>query len=700
MEEENVSLCITFPHKYDVAKHAMFRVADLVDNCLIQADYAGNMEELEANCKPRNIGFRPGGTVLNRVEIRKWWFAEQNNKFPASEPQPNAFYEIVYPIEFDECSIDNKEVIRRILVNGFSIIDGASDNLLIVVDRELDYYIALECKKKDFLIHNNIYSVSQNISDISHIPHFFNIRYIHEDDIIGTQNIGALNSDGQRADVRYFYKYLTLEEPNEEFFIRECSDYIPVYINRYIKQKRNQAQFSNNETRLITTIIEEALSKESDMRSFFTEVGYRFENVTEVVNKCKDQIIDVFLHNDSSTKIIEEYIMNSEPIFQKGIEIIRKDWMKEKDAEAKLLEVGLEIAKEREIELSKCIENKESIHEALMLKVGALEKKVKGLEEKRSMIEQRVKVELDNFESQLINYIANETFASRNKEISRTSDSTLDLFISNSILIDDLSELNEINGHRDFISDLSENLQFAGIASEYSYETAKAVCAAFYSGMGIAATGAFAREFANSISALIEGNICEIITLPIGYRNAAELIKQVNKMKSEVVLIENALDSMNESLCISIIKNCKGKSVIFSVEDRANLDISVGNILNYMIVVDVDNMLDFPTKGEYLLGKFDIEAVNIKDLENQRLSYKRLLPLFEDITMKKSTTIILSQMDALINHIESSDDINIILILELGFLHEANGQIDEFIQMCEHVLNDKQNILIKRLFRK
>lgn len=708
MSESKFSLCITYPNIKDPSKKNMFRIADVIDDYLIQAQYTYVIDEQYTDeYQPRNIGCKPTDAVLNRAEIREWWIDEQGGKFPFSKGCQKLFYEVVFPKEFDGISLDKEEEIRKVFKNGLELFDGVSDNLLLVIDEEDDYYIALECNKKDFIIHNNHFKINSNISDIIHVPHFFYKEYIHKNDLISSENAGIYIAEGNRAENRYFYKYLTLEEPDEgvegKFYLRDFTEYVPVFISKYLKLQKGKIEFSNNEIKKIVSIVDEILKQETNLKEFFEITGYTVGDVIEQMPNYKNQIVEVFLGDDSITRIIERHIFNSEVIHSQCLEIVKKSWFKEKDSIRDKLEQELN-KKESELqELTKIIDEKKYVDESLEKKKRDLSEHVERLVKKENVITEQIKNKLIDFEDNLIDYIANRAF------LNSTDKSTADLkkmyedeniLLSEGNLFEFSGEIEHIDNPGDFIGDLSENLQTIGISSEYSYDLAQSVFAAICMRMGIMAVGCYAREFANIISALIGAQRSSVLTLPVGFSNLSELVCKIVNSESKVILIENALDNLTETLCISVIKQCQDKILIFSMEDRDNVITLSKSVWNYLFLVDLDFMLEYPKEGDLLLSKITQDVFECSDIKMSLTSeFKKILSLTSVLKLPKSTAIKLSQIGCIIKNINDSRWINTIVLLEILNLSKTTEKIDELMSLGEDILTEKQKALVSSFIK-
>jgi len=177
----------------------------------------------------------------------------------------------------------------------------------------------------------------------------------------------------------------------------------------------------------------------------------------------------------------------------------------------------------------------------------------------------------------------------------------------------------------DFIEDLSDNLEIAGINKEYSNYVAEYIYSILSSNMNLLLVGYNSRKIADSISALINNSKAEIINLPIGYTDIEYIKNIIENTNSKVILFENVVDNISENVYLPILKDNKDKHLLFSVESNENLDLIPKHILNYMIVLDLEKILSFEKNEELIYSLTDEKIFNINLEQKNRKKHIRFL---------------------------------------------------------------------------
>lgn len=171
---------------------------------------------------------------------------------------------------------------------------------------------------------------------------------------------------------------------------------------------------------------------------------------------------------------------------------------------------------------------------------------------------------------------------------------------------------NNLSDINDCIEDLSENLSFL-IPSwkndlKVSNMYAKYILSIMCNGNIPLICGYGSREICNIISLTISSQTPEIISLPNGYFNSNELISMWESSKSDIILIEDAIGTMNERTLMPLLRKYRCHTdknkpfIILSCEDTDSLKYMPKNILNYVTLVCFDcymNFIDYSNEELY-----------------------------------------------------------------------------------------------------
>lgn len=246
-------------------------------------------------------------------------------------------------------------------------------------------------------------------------------------------------------------------------------------------------------------------------------------------------------------------------------------------------------------------------------------------------------------------------------------------------------ELEEINDKSDFIEYLTTNLGICGISNEYSFDLAQYIYATFTCKRNLLLVGYNTRKIADAISYIISGAKAEMLTLPLGYNDCNELTETVNSSKSRVILIENAVDNISESVYTPLIKQNNDKFLVFSMESSEHISLIPKSILNYMMLVDLDIISSYESDSELLLGGvtnpdiFDVEI----DLSSKSTNLRHISGLNRTIELSNVAKLKLAEVMSVIDKQNSQNAMYDVLLFSVYMLCKASGKSDELKEFIE-----------------
>ncbi|WP_352404955.1 coiled-coil domain-containing protein [Sporanaerobacter acetigenes] len=174
-----------------------------------------------------------------------------------------------------------------------------------------------------------------------------------------------------------------------------------------------------------------------------------------------------------------------------------------------------------------------------------------------------------------------------------------DLYIKDNEVATNIEECQNIH---DFVENIAINLENMGVkdaADEISYYIVGILAA----GMTPLICGYKAREIAKAISASYSGETPYIITLPSGYTNSKELLEIYNLTESNVVLIEDAVGTMNENALLPLLRERSeegflSKILLLSTENVDSVKYMPSNLFNQVALVMISKY-GMDRKNEY-----------------------------------------------------------------------------------------------------
>lgn len=250
----------------------------------------------------------------------------------------------------------------------------------------------------------------------------------------------------------------------------------------------------------------------------------------------------------------------------------------------------------------------------------------------------------------------------------------------------ELEELEVIIDKSFFIDDLSENLKICGISSEYTNDLAIYLYASIVSKMSLLLIGYNTRKTANALSYLISGSTAEIITLPPGYDDCGELISVVHISTSKVILIENAIENISESVYLPLLKQNREHILLFSMDSSEHIELLPGSLLNYMMVIDVDSLMG-PTisREEMFQARTDpstfIEAVQYTTFENNLKHLSRLSSIYP---LSQAARLKIAEVMCVIDEQNSPNALYDFIMFSINLLCRCKGRSEELFEFVDH----------------
>lgn len=97
-----------------------------------------------------------------------------------------------------------------------------------------------------------------------------------------------------------------------------------------------------------------------------------------------------------------------------------------------------------------------------------------------------------------------------------------------------------------------------------------------------------ARKAARALIAARYGEIPTIISIPVGYNDASALSREIDEVKTMVVVIEDLFGRMNEEIILPILRRDVDKQLVFCVESYECLRYVDSYFMNYVQLIKVD----------------------------------------------------------------------------------------------------------------
>lgn len=629
-----ISLCISYRNWNDKLQY--YRIADYSLNKLEYIDYRAEvgpddyiLAKLHLDPKERKYENKP---VLKR------WDKEKRKVF-------NGFINIgkINEIVFLEDNIDTLEYdykkVRDKLYKGFEIPFGVDNEFLLLVGNKNGKWITLLCNKKDFekkeyendeYCYGETYFLNQN-SDIISIP----IYKIPPNETVSTKGLtDILNIENIILKNRYFYNRLEIPKKEGNFVTMEKNDLAQKFAVKYIEQKKNVFQITDDEKYKIIKIISNFLKDEKYIKEIINITGLSYDDLIRTVESIFKPILDLYLGNDKLDNLVGEYLLKNEKVLKECIELAKEIWLNSKDEE--ITKVKNEL-KEWE-ELSKIIKSEidnlklkkdEKKKEVESLDLSIIEKNdfINELENKKINIEIEIEDQLIDFKSNIVETTkllgVAESYNTDNFRKKESKDKSLLYIESEKLEESDIYRREEYEDLEDVYYSLSENLEENLSKSE---DIAISIITSILMKKFIVVDEYLGRKIADDLAMIISSSTTDYISITNVDIDVELLIKFINDSKSSVVYIDGLLDTFNSNLVSTIYKNCNNKRIILGFLEENLLELPK-SIWNYSIYIDYSDKIRFRRDDEKIIGNYD----KLFDIENSGIFEEcKLKNLFEE----------------------------------------------------------------------
>ncbi|MCC9293501.1 hypothetical protein ACFHWD_01260 [Clostridium sp. MT-14] len=299
--------------------------------------------------------------------------------------------------------------------------------------------------------------------------------------------------------------------------------------------------------------------------------------------------------------------------------------------------------KENQLVIDKKIYEKNSLKE----NVRKLKKEIINLNEEKEKSRKRLK-EYNGVVSGFINNIDKELIRSAlessvlNIKELQEKENNMQLYIKYQIKCNKMELFNGID-EEEWSNTILDNLKNIGVVED-RYEWSDYIISVLAARMIPLIVGYRTREIAKAISCSYAGETPYIITLSPGYNKVNELIDLYHNSEAKVILIENAIGQMNESLLLPLFKEYveskeDNKIILLSCEDINMANLIPSYLFEYLALIKISNIRP--------VVQFDYNyADNMKILQSIRKSklniedsYKKLKRLLEYIEAEDSYII-------------------------------------------------------------
>ena len=595
MMNNTMSLCITYSARSgNQVRNRAYRIADYSNGRFWPINPMDFSDRIETYC-PRWIKEKIGYEAdLNHARVNSWNVEERHGidglyYTTYSFAEDVNFYEVVFSLEACNC---NTSKIQQALCDGFEMPDGVSNELLIVVGKRNSAYVAFSASKTDFSCVDGKYCFVDEVTDMVHAKHYFEMYTIPMQDVFDTKMLGNFFlDDGRIAKPRAFYCFNKLPESFEKLQTVSLHQYVPVFVNRYLRNTTNRTGFTKTTIQKFVAEMRNALSAQSELEEFLLNTGYSLSTVVEALPTFENAINTYLTSLDDIDTIIESQVANHPILSQKYLKAGKEAWIKTADDERERINKETVAASKELDERKKELLYVEDAMENANKAVAAAYAEVDRLVKQKAQIEDDIAAEISSVDARIGTIVANHYLLKNlnNTGIkSKTECQMLPKTVEHSEENDFvLSGVSVSDKYASTHMALSKSLKALGFTSSTN-ELAHLLLSATEIFDALIVPGYCARQIATALNAVLYGSGVRCISIVSGSVNYTELRDSLDGIGTGIVLVENLLDSCNEAAVFALIKDFPNVFFVFSIESDDTLSLISSGIWNYALYVDSD----------------------------------------------------------------------------------------------------------------
>ena len=580
------------------------------------------------------------------------------------------------PIEliFDD-RICNKmltdEEIREILRQGihrsaFIYQTGSRRKLFLVLEKRECTYKVLCVDRKEMSKQQNSYYYSSDCRNMIGVQHTLNIYVIPKADVFTTSVVLKKSGNYKNVHKRYFYRWLSIPAQTVPsiFHLFTIQEYYQVYLKRYLTENKIKLNLTKQEISRIVKLVSLTQSSKKEFERFLQKTQYTELDITRAFSTMKKQILDDLQKEDMLFTLVNYTLRNDDRFREicveeaqkqilvskekqdivsrhKSEETAYKSWLAEKNQEQQKLNDEI---KKQEQKLNETVQQINGLQAKKLDIQSEVDKAIDALSQVQSdvdetihtrdeLIKQKDKLEQD-IQAELALFKDNLAHMAAVSFLSGTDDHNLEknrssVYIETPTLVqsEELTEITDADELLDCISDNLENI--CGLKKGFSFEIAKPMIAQICMHGSFIVYGNTARSIADCISVSVYGQRAACVTLPLNAADIPAVINEITAIDRTVICVENAFDSYNDYIALSLLRRNCGRIFVFGVNNKSSLNLlKDSNIWEYAIYLNVDHMAEGSSYAEVVptLFTFPDTAINSDSKKsNFDRTYKELM---------------------------------------------------------------------------
>lgn len=387
-----------------------------------------------------------------------------------------------------------------------------------------------------------------------------------------------------------------------------------------IKELESQLQEMENKLEQMQekALLEYCATYEKEINNKKSKVKKEFDNYVENLNNdYKEKIKDAELEYKKKYAILQSDFIEVKKQLSDDLSIFKKENDEERE---KIINETNELKQKKDdliFEINKLYEKQTQEQE----QVAYVEQYVKNYFESfdQRILERKIESVLGEKIGLLAAEDKNVNSNQQQGQISIGMDESNSIIVNeskliskNKILSDDAQDLD------DFVMDFKDNLS---LHFNESVEIASVCVAAMLCEKKIILPESVALYVANSFSALIDLRSPFILDINNDKYSAREIVNLIEKSNSQVIYIIGVIDNFDESAFSAICRACKDRFIFFGTCNLNNITMMSKSIINYAVVLDIEEYLKFPEDNYILVGNYDLQLFSMEYKEESCKEY-------------------------------------------------------------------------------
>lgn len=562
-----MSLCVVEKPSYNENKIRLRRLSD-IENGMILDSYSSNI--------PSSRPYLFGKNLPAVGTIGVWRWNEDENNYVTV--QRNLTYQLIQVIMAQAADVTSlvqtvKEGLSENLI---------TDDILLVYQSGAERYVGLYCHKNDFVQNGTTYYLRD---DVYHLPmyKFSGYPFISTEEYIFYRKpyLGTIES------------YVQVKSPDE--IIKN------LLLQRMTWANMKQEGIVRHNFQHIKNLLGKMM-----IPSFYEEVGEACDcSLVEAEELVEDFIDKSNRHisgKDVANSVIADVIESNDDLRKRMNEISYKRWLEENKESITAKNHELEEIDKKLAEKQSEVDELQKNEKNLIAEIDSLEKELSTKQEMSTQLDVEVRKNIQNAEKNVSSFLVDLMM----KYGLHTETKVLDAKAETKSLFNPGSKLEKepdtLIDKTDFLYKLSENLQSAGIAEEYTSKLSYYLYAAYLQRFPIMLAGPNGEAVADAFSCTVNNQLAGKVDFHGDFDS--NTFSMIRHSSDKVIAVTNPFNSRWISYLPKLLEDDKFYILITPYPEEMQLEPS--SLYNLIFPLSIDEMIDaVPQYDGFMGGSWD-----------------------------------------------------------------------------------------------